>query len=249
LRLEGKACLISGGGKGLGAAQARLFAREGAKVAIGDILEDEGRRVVAEIVEVGGDALFVRLDVTDDSDWGSAVRAVVSAFGGLDVLVNNAGIYHRATVEETSVDDWDRVMAVNAKGVFLGTKAAIPAMRRSGGGAIVNLSSIAGLVGGPISTAYNASKGAVRLLTKATAVQYAEEGIRANSVHPGPTTTEMLRQILPTEELREARIDITPLGRFGSPDDVAYGVLFLASDEASFVTGAELVIDGGATAQ
>lgn len=249
MRLQGKSCLISGGGKGLGAAQARLFAREGARVAIGDILEDEGRRVFTELAEAGRDALFVRLDVTVQDDWEGAVQAVVSAFGGLDVLVNNAGIYQRATVEETSANDWDRVMAVNATGTFLGTKAAIPAMRQSGGGAIVNLSSVAGLVGGPISTAYNASKGAVRLLTKATAVQYAKEGIRANSVHPGPSATEMLAQVFPTEELREARIGGTPLGRFGTPEDVAYGVLFLASDEASFMTGSELVIDGGATAQ
>ena len=249
MRLQDKSCLISGGGKGLGAAQARLFASEGARVAIGDILEDEGRRVVAKLAAAGGDALFVRLDVTVQDDWESAVQAVVSAFGGLDVLVNNAGIYQRATVEETSANDWARVMAVNVTGTFLGTKAAIPAMRRSGGGAIVNLSSIAGLVGGPISTAYNASKGAVRLLTKATAVQYANEGIRANSVYPGPSTTEMLAQVFPTEELREARIGSTPLGRFGTPEDVAYGVLFLASDEASFMTGSELVIDGGATAQ
>ena len=139
MRLQDKSCLISGGGKGLGAAQARLFASEGARVAIGDILEDEGRRVVAELAAAGGDALFVRLDVTVQDDWESAVQAVVSAFGGLDVLVNNAGIYQKATVQETSANDWDRVMAVNATGTFLGTKAAIPAMRRSGGGAIVEL--------------------------------------------------------------------------------------------------------------
>ncbi|MDP6108270.1 MAG: glucose 1-dehydrogenase [Candidatus Brocadiia bacterium] len=247
MRLKGKACLITGGSRGLGEAQARLFAREGARVAIGDVLEARGRGVAEEISD-GGDAMFLRLDVSREDDWRTAVDAVEGAYGRLDVLVNNAGIFQRATVEETTAEGWDRVMAVNARGVFLGTREAIPAMRRSGGGSIVNLSSVAGIVGSA-STAYAASKGAVRLLTKATAVQYAKEGIRANSVHPGSTATDMLHQVYPTEEELAARGALTPLGRFATPEDIAYGVLYLASDESSFVTGAELVIDGGYIAQ
>ncbi len=249
MRLEGKVALISGGARGMGAAEARMFAREGAKVGIADILEDEGRRLEAEIAELGGEAIFIKLDATSEDDWNRAVDTIVSRFGKLDVLVNNAGIYRRGTVENTSVEDWDQIMDVNAKGVFLGTKAAIPAMRRAGGGSIVNISSTAGLVGSAGAAAYNASKGAVRLLTKATAIQYAKEGIRTNSVHPGPIETDMLAQVYTSPQMREQRLSNIPLGRTGRPDDVANGVLFLASDESSFMTGSELVIDGGATAQ
>ena len=248
-RLEGRACLISGGAKGLGAAQARLFAREGARVAVGDVLERDGERLAGELRASGADSLFVRLDVTSEGDWERAVGAVTWEFGALDVLVNNAGIYHRAPVGETTLEEWERVMDVNARGVFLGTRAAIPAMRGSGGGSIVNMSSVAGLVGSRTQSVYNASKGAVRLLTKSTAVQYAAEGIRANSVHPGGIETDMLREVLRNEEERATRISLTPIPRFGTPEDVAHGVLFLASDESSYVTGAELVIDGGLTAQ
>ena len=233
----------------MGAAEARMFAREDAKVGIADILEDEGRRLEAEIAELGGEAIFIKLDATSEDDWNRAVDTIVSRFGKLDVLVNNAGIYRRGTVENTSVEDWDQIMDVNAKGVFLGTKAAIPAMRRAGGGSIVNISSTAGLVGSAGAAAYNASKGAVRLLTKATAIQYAKEGIRTNSVHPGPIETDMLAQVYTSPQMREQRLSNIPLGRTGRPDDVANGVLFLASDESSFMTGSELVIDGGATAQ
>jgi 3alpha(or 20beta)-hydroxysteroid dehydrogenase/cyclopentanol dehydrogenase len=248
-RLEGKSCLISGGAKGLGAAQARLFAREGARVAVGDVLESEGARLVEELRASGADSLYVSLDVTSEADWQQAVRAVMEEFGALDVLVNNAGIYNRAPVEETTLEEWERVMDVNSTGVFLGTKHAIPAMRRSGGGSIVNMSSVAGLVGSRTQTVYNASKGAVRLLTKSTAVQYAPEGIRANSVHPGVIETDMMQEVIRTEEERATRMSLTPIGRFGTAEDVANGVLFLASDEASYVTGAELVIDGGLTVQ
>ena len=249
MRLQGKVALISGAARGMGAAEARLFAREGARVGIADVLEDEGHRVEAQIAEAGGHAVFLRLDVTSESDWSSAVEAVVSRFGRLDVLVNNAAIHHRGRVEETTVEMWDRVMAVNAKGVFLGSKAAIPAMRTAGGGSIVNISSTAGLVGSGTSTAYTASKGAVRLLTKATAIQYAKDGIRVNSVHPGPIQTPMLDAVFADAETREQRRSQVPLERFGEPEDVAYGVLFLASDESSYMTGSELVIDGGWTAQ
>lgn len=248
-RLQGKAGLISGGARGLGAATARLFAKEGAAVAIGDILEQEGLKLAAEITEMGGDAFFVRLDVTSEEDWAHAVQAVVSRSGKLDMLVNNAGIYQRTTVEETDSEGWDRVMEVNAKGAFLGTKAAIPAMRKAGGGSVVNISSTSGLLGTAISTAYPASKGAVRLLTKSTAIQYAKEGIRANSVHPAGITTDMLPEVLTTPEQRQERLASMPLGRFATPEEIAYGVLFLASDESSFITGSELVIDGGKTAE
>ena len=249
MRLEGKVALISGGARGMGAAEARMFAREGARVAIGDILEDEGARLEAEIAEAGGEAIFIRLDVTSEADWTHAVETVVSRFGKLDVLVNNAGIHQKATVEETTSEGWDLVMSVNATGPFLGTKAAIPPMRDAGGGSIVNISSTAGLVGGSYSTAYTASKGAVRLLTKATAIQYAADGIRANSVHPGPIDTDMLAAVYSDPEERRERLSRIPMGRSGTVDEVAYGVLFLASDESSFMTGSELVIDGGATAQ
>ena len=249
MRLQNKVAFISGGATGMGAVEASLFAREGAKVVIGDVLDSEGRRTEAEINETGGECLFVRLDVTSESDWRRAIATTVSRFGRLDVLVNNAGIYRTAPVEQTSGDLWDLVMAINAKGVFLGTKYAIPEMRRAGGGSIINISSVAGLVGSMDSAAYNASKGAVRLFTKSTAIQHARDGIRANSIHPGTIETLMTSDLLADEANRQDRINRTPLGRLGTPEDVAYGALYLASDESSFVTGSELVIDGGRTAQ
>ena len=250
MRLENKVALISGGARGMGAAEAILFAGEGAKVVIGDVLEDEGRQTEAQINESGGECLFLRLDVTSESNWQDAVAATVSRFGKLDILVNNAGIFPLGTVEDTSEDLWDRVMAINAKGVFMGTKHAIPEMRKAGGGSIINISSIAGLIGSRGAAAYGASKGAVRIFTKSTAIQYAADGIRANSVHPGIIETPMsIPTILTTEEQRDTQINRTPLGRIGTADDVASGILFLASDESSFMTGSELVIDGGLTAQ
>ena len=191
MRLQNKVALISGAGRGMGAAEARLFAREGAIVAIGDVLEDEGRALQAEIADDGGQALFLWLDVTSETDWAKAVDTIATRYGKLDVLINNAGIFQRTRVEETTADGWDRVMEVNAKGPFLGTRAVLPVMREAGGGSIVNISSTNGLIGTPVSTAYNASKAAVHLLTKSTAIQYAREGIRANSVHPGPIKREL----------------------------------------------------------
>ena len=249
-RLDGKVALISGGARGQGAAEANLFAREGAKVVFGDVLDDQGKQVEAEIHEVGGEALYIHLDVTREADWVSAVETAVSRYGKLDILVDNAGITIRKTIEDTTKEDWDRIMAINAKGVFLGPKQAIPAMRQSGGGSIVNISSTAGLVGGPYSGAsYSATKGAVRLFTKSTDIQYAKEGIRCNSVHPGLLETPMTEDILADAAHREERTQRIPLGKIGTAEDIAYGVLYLASDEASFITGSELVIDGGATAQ
>ena len=233
----------------MGAVEARLFAREGARVLIGDIMEREGREVASELEAAGAEAVFLGLDVTSHSDWENAVGEAVSRFGRLDVLVNNAGIYVRGFVEETEPEDWDRVMEVNAKGAFLGTRAAIPAMRQSGGGSIVNIASFNSLVGTTTSAAYNASKAAVRLLTKSTAVQYAEDGIRANAIHPGPIQTAMFMSGFQDEEAVESRRALVPLGRIGTAEDVAYGALFLASDESSYMTGSDLVIDGGFTAQ
>jgi 3(or 17)beta-hydroxysteroid dehydrogenase len=250
MRLQGKIALISGGARGMGAVEARLFAKEGAKVTIGDVLEDEGRKLEAEINATGGEALFVRLDVTSEADWQKAVEVTINRFGKLDVLVNNAGISGRGQVEDTTVEEWERVMAVNAKGVFLGTKVAIPAMRQAGGGSIINISSQLGLVGTDHSSPqYQASKGAVRLLTKGTAIQYAKEGIRANSVHPGPIVTPMTEAARADPERYKLMLSRIPLGCYGQPEDVAYGVLYLASDESRWVTGSELVIDGGWTAQ
>ncbi len=254
-RLNGKVVLISGGARGQGAVEARLFAREGAKVAIGDLLDTEGKQVEADINESGGDCLFVHLDVTSEEDWLHAVESTVAQFGKLDVLVNNAGIGstrgpdgQRVSIENLTEAQWDRVMDVNAKGVFLGTKYAIPEMRKVGGGSIINISSIAGLVGGT-TAAYGASKGAVRIFTKSTAIQYAKEGIRANSVHPGVIETDMTADMLNDDAGRQASLARHPIGRLGTSEDVAYGVLYLATDESSFVTGSELVIDGGLTAQ
>jgi len=250
MRLAGKVALISGGARGLGAAEAVMFAREGAQVVIGDVLDDEGRAVEAQVAAKGGKAKYVRLDVTREADWQEAVTTAERTFGKLDVLVNNAGISIVGRVEDTPLADWQRVMDVNATGVFLGTKAAIPAMRRAGGGSIVNISSQLGLVGTDItSPMYPASKGAVRLLTKVTAIQYAKEKIRANSVHPGPIVTAMTERRRSDPAQKELMISRIPLGRYGEPDEVAYCVLFLASDESSFVTGSELVVDGGWTAQ
>src|SRR5262245_42167290 len=250
MRLAGKVALISGAARGMGAAEARLFAREGARVVLGDVLEAEGAAVQADITAKGGEALFVRLDVTRESDWEQAVASTVRRFGKLDVLVNNAGIGSAGRVEEAAAETWDRVMEVNAKGVFLGPRAALPAMRRAGGGSIVNISSQLGLVGmDDSSPQYTASKGAVRLLTKTTALQYARDGIRCNSVHPGPIVTPMTERRRAEPAVYQRMLSRIPLGRYGEPDEVAYGVLYLASDESAFVTGSELVIDGGWTAQ
>ena len=249
MRVDNKMALISGGARGMGAIEAKMFVQEGAKVVIGDVLDEDGKQTEAEINEAGGECVFVHLDVTDETAWQDAVAAAVDRFGKLDILVNNAGIARINNVEDTTSDEWDLVMDINAKGVFLGTKAAIPEIRKAGGGSIVNISSIAGLTGGRTSS-YAASKGAVRLLTKSSAIQYAGEGIRCNSVHPGVIETPMTTPImLNTKEGRDLNASRHPLGRVGQPEDIAYGVLFLASDESSFMTGSELVIDGGLTAQ
>ncbi len=257
MRLEGKVALITGAAAGVdgdlmgfGGASARLFAQEGAKVVLTDIKEEMGQKTAAQINELGGDVIFLPLDVTNEQGWIDVIAAAVSKYGKLDVLVNNAGTGARTTVEETTVETWDGQMDVHAKGTFLGTKYAIPEMRKVGGGSIINVSSIYGLIGSPTSTAYHAAKGAIRLFSKSAAVQYAKENIRVNSVHPGYAHTPLTDPGYSHEVGRaEWCLERIPIGRLGNAYDIAYGILYLASDESSFVTGAELVIDGGTTAQ
>ena len=249
-RLDGKIALVTGGASGIGAETSRLFAREGAKVAITDLNDDGGRAVAAEI---GDAAFYARLDTRNEAEWQTVVEQSVDTYGRLDILVNAAGVPGRRTdggstrIDEQELEDWNRVMDVNSTGIFLGMKTVIPEMRKAGGGSIVNISSIYGLVGSPNSAAYHASKGAVRLATKSAALQYAAENIRVNSVHPGIVTTGMNREINEDPVLSVPRLAATPMGRFGQPIDIANGCLFLASDESGWMTGAELVIDGGYT--
>ena len=247
-RLKGKVALISGGARGQGAAEARLFAGEGARIVIGDVLDDLCKRTADEINSKSGSKAVaaIHLDVTRAADWRTAVDTCITEFGGLDVLVNNAGIANVKGIEETSEEEWDSVVNINQKGVWLGMKAAIPAMRRRGGGSIINISSIHGIIGSAGSAAYHGTKGAVRLLTKSAAVQYAPDKIRVNSVHPGVILTPMV-DVVPRSELQPL-IDMAPMKRGAQPEEVGWCVVFLASDEASFVTGAELVVDGGYTA-
>ncbi len=251
MRLEGKTALITGASRNIGREVALTFAREGADLILNTrSSQAELDEVAGMCRELGVKTHTVIADVSDSASVSKMVEEGIEALGKIDVLVNNAGITIRKNVEDTTEEDWDRIMAINAKGVFLWTKQAIPAMRESGGGSIVNISSTAGLVGSPYSGAsYAATKGAVRLFTKATAIQYAKEGIRCNSVHPGLLETPMTQDMLADAAHREERTQRIPLGRAGTAEDVAYGVLYLASDESSFVTGSELVIDGGATAQ
>ena len=250
-RLDGKVALISGGARGMGASEARLFAREGAAVVIGDILDEEGDTTAASIAAVGGRCRFVHLDVTQEADWQTAVAEAVSQFGSLDVLVNNAGIGSSSfEIHEEPVELWDRTIDVNLKGVFLGTRTAVPAMLEAGGGSIINISSQLGIVGVPYNgSAYQTSKGGVRIFTKAAALQYANRGIRVNSVHPGPIVTEMTRAGRDDPERLSIMLARIPMGRYGEAEEVANAVLYLASDESSFVTGSEVVVDGGWTAQ
>jgi len=246
-RLEGKVAVISGGGRGLGLATARLFAREGASVVIGQRNRVEGEQAVTSIHAEGGRVCFTDLDVTQEDSWRNIIQTALDTFGRLDILVNNAGVLQMEGVEDLTQDVWDRTIAVNQTGTWLGMKAAIPAMRKADGGSIVNVASIAGLIGHGKVFAYQASKGAVVIMSKSAAIQYAREGIRVNTVIPGPADTAMFSNV--ERALAQQVKDQIPLGRIARPEDVAYGVLYLASDEAAFVTGTELVIDGGFTAQ
>ena len=254
-RLEGKVAMITGGASGIGAASARLFAEHGAGVAIADLNDNLGRQVADEISAAGGQALYRHLDTSEEDEWIEVMKSVLERFGRLDIMLNAAGVSGRGAdgatsprVEKLDIANWNHVMAVNATGVFLGTKHAIGPMLAAGGGSIINISSIYGIVGSINSASYHASKGAVRTFTKAAAAQYAAQGVRVNSVHPGFVDTPMTQPIHDDPERAGPRLAQTPAGHFGQPIDIAHGCLFLASDESSWMTGAELVIDGGMTA-
>ena len=264
-RFNGKTVLISGGARGIGAETARLMCREGAKVIIGDILEDIGSGLVTSIQAEGHDARFVRLDVTKPEDWDAAVSLATAEFGQLDVLVNNAGIFLGVDFEEATMEDWTRISAINMGGVFLGAKHCASALKAAGansehGSAIVNLSSIAGLVGAPLDPLYSMTKGGVSIFTKSLALDFARKNarIRVNSVHPGVIDTEMGQQTIDIlgerytggdmERARKASVGRHPIGRLGTVTDIAKAIMYLASDDASFVTGSNMVIDGGLTA-
>ena len=243
MRLAGKVAIITGAASGMGAATARIFVREGAKVVIADVMEHEGKQIADSL---GAAARFEKLDVTNEENWAETVANTVKAFGKLDLLVNNAGISGSAEQDLHSTPAWHRIMDINATGVFLGMKHAIPAMIKAGGGSIVNFSSISGIVGQDgIHMAYNASKGAVRLMTKSAAVQQGRHKIRVNSVHPGIMPPMRTSGRTADPATREKMLKGVPLGRAGEVDEVANAVLFLASDEASYITGSEIHVDGG----
>jgi NAD(P)-dependent dehydrogenase (short-subunit alcohol dehydrogenase family) len=245
MRLKDKVAIISGAASGMGASTARLFAQEGAKVVVADVLEAEGREVAQAIASGGGEARFQKLDVTSEADWAAAVAATLQAWGRIDVLINNAGV-SGSDPDRLSLATWDRQMSINAKGVFLGIRAVIPAMQKAKKGSIVNISSISGVVGQSfVHMGYNASKGAVRTMTKAAAVQYAADGIRVNSVHPGLMPPMRTSKLSADPKIRAGFLTAIPMGREGRVEEVAYANLFLASDESSYITGVELPVDGG----
>ncbi len=242
-RFDGRVALVTGGASGIGRATALRLAAEGGSVVVADVQEDAGAAAVAEVEQAGGAALFARLDVTDAAGWDDAVAKTVDRFGGLGVLVNNAGIGDTEPLEVTSVETWDKVVAVTQTSVFLGMKAAAEPLKASGHGSVINVSSMYGIVGSGVSPAYHAAKGAVRLLTKTVALGWAAQGVRVNSVHPGYIDTPILG-----DTDRDALIGATPMRRLGRAEEIASAITFLASDDASFMTGAEIVVDGGYTA-
>lgn len=254
-RLSGKVTVVTGGAKGIGKAASIRLAEEGAHVAVADVDESAGAAVVDEILDEGGEAAFWKLDVADATNVDRVFREIGERWGKIDVLVNNAGIAGaNKPTDELTEAEWDQVMDVNVKGVFLCTKYAIPYLRDAGGGSIINLSSIYGLISAPDVPPYHASKGAVRLMTKTDALLYAKEQIRVNSVHPGYVWTPLVEELGEQSEegvegFRKHLESLHPVGHVGEPDDIAYGIVYLASDESKFVTGSELVIDGGYTAQ
>jgi NAD(P)-dependent dehydrogenase (short-subunit alcohol dehydrogenase family) len=264
-RLAGKVALISGAARGIGGETARLMAKEGAKVVVADVLDDRGRQTVAAMTAAGGQAEYVHLDVTNEDDWTAAVNVAVGRFGRLDVLVNNAGVFIGKGIEEISLDEWNKLVAVNMTGVFLGTRLAVPALREAAkssehGSAVVNLASTAGIVGSQLDPLYSMTKGGVTLFTKSAALEFARKGyrIRVNSIHPGVIQTDMGEQTFvaravrsgsnDTAQVRQAVTDTVPWGRLGVPMDIAKGIVFLASDDAGYMNGAGLIVDGGATA-
>lgn len=251
-RLSGKVAIITGAASGQGAEEAKLFAKEGAKVVATDLQAEKLNEVVKEIVANGGDALAIEHNVTDEEQWGNVVKETVNKYGKIDILVNNAGIGGAegfGEIDTVDLNSWNKFMTVNATGNFLGIKAVVPEMRKVGQGSIVNISSMAGLVGGAAGVHYTASKGATRLLTKGAAVELGPDKIRVNSVHPGFINTPMVSVVTEDKEMTEGVLKDIPIGYIGEPVDVAYLVLFLASDEARFITGAEIAIDGGQTAK
>lgn len=248
-RLDGKVALVTGAASGIGAAHVRIFTANGAKVVAADIQDEKGQSLVREVADKGGEAIYVHLDVAQEAEWSEAVAATVRRFGKLTTLINNAGIANTQGVEAETLAGFNRVVSVDQTAVWLGMKAAIPEMRKAGGGAIVNISSVFGIIGSPGFVAYHGAKGAVRLMTKAAALEYAKQGIRVNSIHPGIINTPIVQSSKIAGDAVEQFRLATPLGRLGRPEEIAFGALFLCSDEASFVTGAELVIDGGWTAQ
>lgn len=249
-RVDGKIALITGGGKGIGRTTAELLADEGAQVAITDIDEEAGTTTVDHITEAGGGAAFFEHDVSSEADWKRVVDAVQDTFGVPDVLVNNAGIYHIEPVDEMDIEDWKNLMDINVTGVFLGLKHCTPLMREHGQGSVINLSSVAGLIGLSGHTCYGASKGAVRTMTKDAAIELAEAGVRVNSLHPAYIDTQMADYGAEVQGATKEELDaMHPIGHMGDPEDVAYAVLYLASDESKFMTGSEMVLDGGLTAQ
>ena len=252
-RVTSKVALVTGAALGIGKASAEMLAREGAKVVVSDLKVGDGEAVVRAIRDAGGDAIFVQHDASKEADWAKAIAATFEAFGKLNIVVNNAGIALGKNVEDTTLSEWRRVQDVNLDGVFLGTRFAIEALKKSGGGSIINLSSIEGLIGDPNLAAYNASKGGVRIFTKSAALHCAQAGygIRINSVHPAYIWTPLVQELSGGEDSDAYKrlVSLHPVGHLGEPDDIAYGILYLASDESKFVTGSELVIDGGYTAQ
>ncbi|MBU99357.1 MAG: cyclopentanol dehydrogenase [Rhodospirillaceae bacterium] len=248
MRLKGKVALVTGGNKGIGAAVVRRFASEGAKVWSGDILTDKTNELSDNLANDKGNIFHETLDVTSLTSWEILINKIVDETGKIDILINNAGIYERRSIEETTEEQFDKMLAVNTKGPFIGIKLALDALKASGNASIVNLSSTAGLRGS-FAVHYGASKGALRLMTKSIASKYAKDGIRCNSVHPGPIDTEMGHTAVPPDQLRDRLYERIPMGRFGTAEEVANVILFLASDESSFVTGSEVVVDGGATSK
>jgi NAD(P)-dependent dehydrogenase (short-subunit alcohol dehydrogenase family) len=249
MRLTGKVTLVTGAAQGIGEVVVRTFAKEGARIFIADVKDDKGKQVAQEIEKSGGKASFIHLDVTQEDSWKQAIQSVTSQAGRLDITVNNAGISKRMPFEEFPVEVWDQMMAVNVRGVFLGMKHSIPAMRKGGGGCIINMSSIAGLVGHKTSSiAYIATKAAVNMMSKGVAVQFAKDKIRVNTIHPCTVATPLVEDLFRNPEMKKARFEEVPMGRIATEQDVANAAVFLASEEANFITGVSLPVDGGLTA-